>query len=141
MKFGRSLKGNKNVLDVLSEKLIAASKDQALPIDYKNIITEVLQILKSYKLYAASILMKYEVPIVKKKDSNSVNIPIGKNLIAKWSNNNKQNILCSMKNKDEGNWRALKVASDSRFDIFSGYYQKRISNNTLEFKSPFNTIT
>lgn len=128
MKFGMLLKRNQYVLDILSEKLIAALKDETLSIDYKNIITEILQILKSYKIYAASILMKYEV-FHKKINSSSISIPVGKNLNKKWSNNDKQDIS-SVINKDEGNWRTLKPDSNPHSDVFLRRYQKRTNSNT-----------
>lgn len=87
----------------MSEKLNAEFKDQT-SIDCKKTLTEVLQILESYKKYSVSILLKYQVH--EAKSDVQINNNYKKKEVKIHSI--KQDISI-VKNEDKTNWRNFRA--------------------------------
>lgn len=130
-----------NMLDVLSEKLNSAVKDQTLPTDYVKKIAYMLNTLESYKSYVSN-LMRQEPDIFGNnfiKDSTAKFDKPFYNNTDQWLKNTKKNISI-VKNKDEGNWRTLKPDPHASSNVFSRGFQKAIYHNSnMESQSWFNS--
>lgn len=132
-----------NMLDMLSDKLNSAVKDQTLPTDCIEKVPNILNTLESYKSYVSN-LMRQEPEIFGnnfRKNSTTKYDKPSTNYDQKelWIKNTKQNISI-VKNKDEGNWRTLKPDPNSSSNVFSRGFQKPIYyNNNNEDRSWLNS--
>lgn len=133
MKFQEKFKAF-NLIDILSEKLNLAIDDETLSTSYKNIVTEVLQIVESFKTYSVSVMKKHNVHIFRK--NSEIDVPFNNNDVQKeiWIKNNK-GYITTVKNEDEGNWRMLKPDSNVNSNVFSRCFQKPTTNNSKEVQS------
>jgi len=124
-----------NLIDTLLEKFNVALKDSEFPADYAKKITEVLQMIESYKQFASCFMMKKENYFKRDVSTKNNNNMDSKEL---WRSKNPRQNTTIVKSKDEENWRSLKPDSIINQNIFSRGIYKQTSNSSVKIKSRSN---